>query len=645
VRLLPPKSRLDRCDAVIVVPPFAALEVPALGAHLLQAGAKRAGFRVEIWYASLSLAAAIGERNYTDICYAPYRYFLGERLFAAAAFGGAALGQPMCDRNDPWMRSDWKRPSPIGLGKLQSLERKAGEWVEHLVAALLQIDPRVVGCSTMYQQTGASVALLKRVKHLRPEIVTVIGGPNCEGEMAAGILSLDAGIDFVFSGESDASFPKFLQALASGKRPPGPVILGEPCLNLDHLPTPDFAQYYEQLEHFLPNSHVAPREEIWLPYESSRGCWWGQKHHCTFCGLNGHGMVFREKAPDRVIGELKQLLPKHPSAKVVMVDNIMPHDYLHSLIPRLGTEVPGLHLFYMQKANLSMADVVALKKAGVAEILPGIEALSSSLLKRMDKGVSARQNIALLRYARSTGLSLVWNLLYAFPGDLLCEYEQTLALLPLLTHLQPPGLIPLRIDRFSPYFNEPARYGLSNLRPMAGYASVFPERAELAKVAYHFDADYRSESRENPEIIRKIGDQVEAWQRLWEAGALPPTLQVTPLTGEDLMLLDTRGLPETLEIQFLTRQRAALALVGGRTGNPADVAWALDHKLIVECDATLVPLATADPEILEEFENEARRGAGPGHVQGTGALGASVGDQGPTVSRTVRRPASLVVLV
>src|SRR5262249_14390972 len=160
-------------------------------------------------------------------------------------------------------------------------------------AGILDFDPTVVGCSTMFQQTAASVAMLKSVKRLRPEIVTVLGGANCEGEMAAGILSLDAGIDFVFSGESDASFPKFLQVLASGSRPPGPVIPGEPCLTLDMLPTPDFAQYYEQLEYFLPDGLLAPWEEIWLPYESSRGCWWGQKHHCTFCGLNGQeGMVF-----------------------------------------------------------------------------------------------------------------------------------------------------------------------------------------------------------------------------------------------------------------------------------------------------------------------------------------------------------------
>ena len=117
----------------------------------------------------------------------------------------------------------------------------------------------------------------------------------------------------------------------------------------------------------------------------------------------------------------------------------MPRSYFRTLLPRLAAEVPGLRAFYEQKSNLSLDNVLELKAAGICDIQPGIEALSTSLLKRMDKGVSARQNIALMRYARAVGLSLTWNLLYAFPGDQLEDYEQTLALVPLLRHLNPPG--------------------------------------------------------------------------------------------------------------------------------------------------------------------------------------------------------------
>ena len=61
MELLQPADRPLQGDALIIVPPFAALERPALGPHLLQACAKAAGFEVRILYANLLLAAEIGE--------------------------------------------------------------------------------------------------------------------------------------------------------------------------------------------------------------------------------------------------------------------------------------------------------------------------------------------------------------------------------------------------------------------------------------------------------------------------------------------------------------------------------------------------------------------------------------------------------
>ncbi len=50
---------------------------------------------------------------------------------------------------------------------------------------------------------------------------------------------------------------------------------------------------------FLADPSVADR--IFVPYETSRGCWWGQKKHCTFCGLNPLGMNYRAKSPERAV--------------------------------------------------------------------------------------------------------------------------------------------------------------------------------------------------------------------------------------------------------------------------------------------------------------------------------------------------------
>ena len=90
------------------------------------------------------------------------------------------------------------------------------------------------------------------------------------------MLSLPTRLDHVFSGESEKSFPKFLSRVRQGERWVSKVIEGEPCLDLDGLPLPDFAEYYEQLRRYLPDSVLQDAAMVWLPYETSRGCWWVQ---------------------------------------------------------------------------------------------------------------------------------------------------------------------------------------------------------------------------------------------------------------------------------------------------------------------------------------------------------------------------------
>src|SRR5919201_6075601 len=100
-------------DALIIVPPFAGLDRPSLAAHLLQACAAREGVRVRVLYASLLLGAEIGEINYEAVCYAPSGALLGERFFAAAAYGLPPFG------NDSGYQTYCKRPSERREGEVQ----------------------------------------------------------------------------------------------------------------------------------------------------------------------------------------------------------------------------------------------------------------------------------------------------------------------------------------------------------------------------------------------------------------------------------------------------------------------------------------------------------------------------------------------
>ncbi|MBN1219840.1 MAG: RiPP maturation radical SAM C-methyltransferase [Anaerolineae bacterium] len=617
MKILRPETR-----ALIVVPPFYTLTLPSLAAHLLQGCAQAAGFGVSVLYANLALAAAIGQEHYHVISAAHTNGLPGERLFAASAYGVPPLGyepEKMVDMGAMTAASTqnpklaWSLellPPGLDLAELKRLEELIRAWVDDTAQAIASQGYRIVGCTTSFEQTAASVALLARVKCLSPQVVTIIGGANCEGQMAAGVASLSLAIDYVFSGESEATFPEFLGQITTGQLPADRIIYGQPCQNLDAIPTPDFTEFYQQLAHYLPDLAAQPAA-LKLPYESSRGCWWGQKHHCAFCGLNGQSLIFRQKSSERVIGELKQLLDRHCSRRVYMTDNIMPFSYFNTLLPRLAAELPGLRLFYEQKANLSLAQVTTLKQAGVETIIPGIEGFSSPLLQRLNKGLLARQNMALLRYARAVKLHLEWYLLWGFPGDQPADYEQTLALLPLLRHLEPPVSLNLvHLTRFSPYVEEPDEYGLRHLRPWDCYAKILPDSVDPAQVAYYFTAEYESAAHQHPELILGLRREVELWQVAWNfkiplAGqflSCRPRLEVIRHAVDQFELRDTRGLPDTEVSYALNRQQAAVALVGGPLHRANGIEWALARKVGVELDGWYVPLATAQPELLQEFE-------------------------------------------
>jgi ribosomal peptide maturation radical SAM protein 1 len=520
---------------------------------------------------------------------------------------------PQLGRDDPVIRAaitDISGQVDVTPDQIREIENRMSAWVDELAAAVLELGFPMIGCSTTFEQTAASVALLNRIKARSPETITLLGGANCEGRMAEGILTLPARVDYIFSGESEDTFPAFLTAVAAGDRPSNPIVEGTPCRNLDAVPPPDFSEFFEQRDAVLPESPFASNQVMWLPYEGSRGCWWGEKHHCTFCGINGTGMDFRERSADRLISDLKTLHERYGINRICMTDNIMPHKFFNSFIPRLGKEVPGLYVFYEQKANLTLDQVVALERSGVKVIQPGIEALSSDLLKRMDKGVSARQNVALLRYARSAGLEMNWNLLYGFPGDGVEEYRQTLDLVRRLRHLQPPsGLCALSIDRFSPYFFAKERYGIRSITPMPSYFSVLPDEADVTNIAYHFVGDYDSVRNANPAIVMELQKEIDTWKKIWETAEdrQPPMLAAVRFEADRYMILDSRGIDDTLPVQFVDREHASAALLAHAMRNDTEAGeWARARSLAIELEGWHVPLATASAEVLSDFEKQAK---------------------------------------
>ncbi|MGH3850607.1 MAG: hypothetical protein ACRDRT_13040, partial [Pseudonocardiaceae bacterium] len=291
------------CDALIIVPPVCELRYPSLGAHTLQACAGAAGFRVRVFYANLLFASHIGPTRYGTLGRAAPGSFLGERLFARAAYGVPPLGDhadmfaPERIYETDFAAAVFQDDPPGAYEALRfeglRTEAEIPAWVEAAGKYIADLGISVVGATTTFQQTAPAIALLSALHRHAGGVTTIIGGANCEGEMAEGIRSIAPFIDYIFSGESEHTFPEFLRELAGGEPPAERIIQGKPCDKMDGIPPLDYDDYFEQRGAYLSRPDDAVVGKASVPYETSRGCWWGQKQHCTFCGLNGEGMPFR----------------------------------------------------------------------------------------------------------------------------------------------------------------------------------------------------------------------------------------------------------------------------------------------------------------------------------------------------------------
>ncbi len=514
----------------LVTMPFVSTRYPSIQLGTLSAIAKSHGFPVDSFHLNLDLAHQMGQKLYQALSVHRGRLW-GDWLFSLAAFGE--------DAPDP----DSKLLYQVGYDELIFLvsllkdPRKAmpslrQETIPRYLDSLMErIDwgiYKVVGFSSTFQQNTASFALARRIKEKYPEVITLFGGSNFDDEMGLEFVRTMDAIDYAIIGEGDIAFPSFLIAMQEGRDPltiPGVVgkrngrvhrASGMRSLlrQMDELPAPDYHDFYERRAHLtLPNGEEW--EETTLPFESSRGCWWGEKHHCTFCGLNALGMNFRSKSVDRVLHELAEMSQTYGKFDFSAVDNIIEPRYLKGLFSKLNEEGGRDYTFFYEvKANMSREQIKTLSIGGVKAIQPGLESLSSHVLELMHKGVKAIQNVNLLRWAVYYEVRVHWNILWGFPGETQADYDQQTELMPRLTHLYPPDTSGrIWMERFSPIFFDRDSFPATEVRPELSYRYVYPGHVALDKIAYFFD--YQLNDTLPNTAYRGLKKAILEWQQLW----------------------------------------------------------------------------------------------------------------------------------
>ncbi|MFH2047556.1 MAG: RiPP maturation radical SAM C-methyltransferase [Pseudomonadota bacterium] len=642
-------------DIMLVNMPFVAIERPSLALGILSSLLRAGNINVTNLYANILFLKTIKKQDYILVEKIPPENSFGDWIFSGKVF-------PETNENsDDYINALidnvplFKRLDKATFKQRILTIREAGEaFVEEIARLVLSEKPRILACTSTFQQHLASLALLKTVKERNPDIITLIGGANCETIMGVATHKNFDFIDYVVSGEADDLIKPLVEAIIKyGINIPAEIIpygvfaplhrrSGYPGINKDNSgdgypradsqnlsksPIPDYDDYFATLNSMpeLKKSVISS-----LPVESSRGCFWGK---CRFCGLNGSKDGQRIKPAERVLAEINTLAKRYGIDRIDMVDNVLHPKHLPDLFDKLTKQSKKYRIFYEVRTFLKRKDIELLHTAGVNWIQPGIESLHSKVLDIMKKGSSAWQNIQLLKWAGQYGIRSVWKIMFGFPDEQDEWYEEMAEIIPLLSHLEPPDAInQVRFDRYSEYCKHPDNFDLE-LKPFKSYGMVYRLKpADLMAQTYFFEDSNRSQKEATPLLANLIGirsrnglemvrNAIRKWRtNFWDKNYERPALFIKE-KNPIVKIVDTRPVTNNISVE-LDELQSSIYLACDAAKNPdklrklykADgfsaqkfdsaIDYMLNSKIMLKIDNRILSLAF-DEEInpLSEVED------------------------------------------
>ena len=494
------------------------IQLGALKAYLTE---KHPGLEVRAHHFYLQLAAAIDYAVYQKIS---ERTWLAESVYAALLYPERAAAIESLFRRKAHGRSilrdlDYKAM----IAKVEAVTQEffaAVPWDRVLLA----------GFSLCLCQLTAVLFFIKRIKALNPDLPVVVGGSMFTGDSLPRLLRAFPEIDFAVNGEGEWPLSLLVGRLNSvaGRRvvpPPGVIdrktaaredpVPRSQLKALSALPIPDFDDYFALLKSLSPDNSFFPT----LPAEISRGCWWRRPavgktfSGCAFCNLNRQWKGYRAKKPQQVVREVDSLTTRYRCLSVAFVDNLIPRTSSGEIFQKLAGLKKDLRIFCEIRADIPRESLEKMKRAGVAELQIGIEALSTRLLVKLNKGIAAIENLAVMKNCEELGLVNASNLILHFPGSDREDVDETLRNLEFVQPYYPIQCVRFWLGLGSPVWSDPMNFGLRSIKNHPNWATLFPPDV-FTMIRFPLQS-YRGDRTLQRKLWRPVQEKVRHWKRAY----------------------------------------------------------------------------------------------------------------------------------
>ncbi len=416
----------------------------------------------------------------------------------------------------------------------------------------------LAGFSVCLCQLASSLYFIKRIKKGFPHLPVVVGGSAFSGDGTDALLETFPEVDFVVHGEGELPLMQLVRHMTGSHGSddvlsiPGVVTRKEEnaqasatfhqLKDLSNLPPPDYDDYFHLLKTLDPGKAFFPT----LPTEVSRGCWWkapkksARKRGCAFCNLNLQWDGYRSKGVPQVISEVDHLTTRYQTLSVAFMDNVLPLRASRKIFSKLSKVPKDLRLFAEIRATTPYELLKVMRSAGMDEVQVGIEALSTSLLKKLGKGTTAIQNMEIMRHCEAFSISNISNLILHFPGSDRDDVDETLRALEFALPFRPMRFVHFWLGVGSPVWEHPRAYGLKAVFNHPNYAALFP--SDICRAVRFMIQSYRGDLGHQRRLWQPVKKKVRAWKTAYAELHRGPVCSpiLTFRDGRDFLIIRQR---------------------------------------------------------------------------------------------------------
>lgn len=340
---------------------------------------------------------------------------------------------------------------PLGLGYIASTVRnhdvkildciqknwKANEFREYIE----NNDFDIVGiqCYTVDMNTVRDFS--KIIKEIIPNALVIVGGPQPTLD-PVGTLNYLTDVDYLFIGEAEISFPRFISLVSKNKlnknnlkKIPGIAYrVGKKIRTTKRIFPENLDEYDPSWNLYdMKNYPIAPhgafcKQHPTAPLIVTRGC----PFNCNFCGGSLIlGRKIRSHTIDYVINQIEFLVKNYGIREIHIEDDnfTMNRKFVEEFCKKLIEKNLGISWACpngIRVDTLTPELLKLMKKSGLYSVSVGVESGSNRILKLMNKNLTTEIIEEKVRMIKREGLEIIGFFILGYPGETEKDIEKTI---------------------------------------------------------------------------------------------------------------------------------------------------------------------------------------------------------------------------